>query len=72
LGVLGFYLLLVFIEAVRVSWKESSKLLAFYDFSKAVIATHVYYGVNFFIGILKKPKLKLKKFDEKTGNYVEG
>ncbi len=66
------YLFLVFIEALRVCVKEENKLRAFDDFSKAVIATHIYYGVNFLIGILRRPKLKLKKFDKKTGNYVEG
>lgn len=37
-----------------------------------IFLTHVVYGLNFVIGFLKKPDLRLKRFDAETGNYIEG
>ncbi len=37
-----------------------------------IFLTHVVYGINFMIGLLKKPDLKLKRFDSASGNYIEG
>jgi len=34
--------------------------------------THMVYGINFIIGLLKKPKLKLRNIDSYSGNYVGG
>lgn len=38
----------------------------------SIILTHVVYGINFMIGLIKRPHLELKKADAKTGNYIEG
>ncbi|HSX39330.1 MAG TPA: glycosyltransferase [Candidatus Saccharimonadales bacterium] len=37
-----------------------------------IALTHFVYGINFIIGIIKRPTLKLRSFDEKTGNYLGG
>jgi len=67
-----FYFGALFFESFKFSEKEEDSEKARFDFIKGVFLTHVYYGINFLIGIMKKPNLKLKKYDEKTGNYVEG
>jgi len=58
--------------ASRVAKIEKDHPEAFFDFFKGAFLTHIFYGANFLIGIMKKPRLELKKFDNKTGNYVEG
>jgi len=65
------YLSVLFFESAKVAFKEKN-IIAFFEFEVAVFVTHVVYGINFLIGLLRKPKLKLKRFDEQTGNYVEG
>ena len=69
--VIFVYLSILFIESAKVAMKEKS-IVAFFEFVVAMFMTHVVYGVNFLIGLIRKPKLKLKRFDKKTGNYVEG
>jgi len=67
-----FYFGVLFFASFKVSEKEEDSQRACFDFMKGVFLTHIYYGINFLIGIMKKPELKLKKYDKKTGNYVEG
>jgi glycosyltransferase involved in cell wall biosynthesis len=73
-----FYLLSLLIYLIVVSFvsfgvlkKEKSARAAF-DFVKGVFLTHMYYGVNFLIGIMKRPDLELRGYDKKTGNYIGG
>jgi len=73
-----FYLLSLLIYLIVVSFvsfgilkKEKSARAAF-DFVKGVFLTHMYYGINFLIGIMKRPDLELRGYDKKTGNYIGG
>jgi len=70
-GLLTYIGLLLF-ASYRVLRNKEKNTRAYFDFISGAFLTHIYYGINFLIGIMKKPKLKLKKYDEKTGNYVEG
>ncbi len=69
---LFLYFGIVYISSFKLTKNEENQPTAHFDFMKGVFLTHIYYGINFLIGIMKKPKLELKKFDDKTGNYVEG
>ncbi|HLB51721.1 hypothetical protein A3F07_00815 [candidate division WWE3 bacterium RIFCSPHIGHO2_12_FULL_38_15] len=71
LPVVLIYFMLISIEVVRVSIKDKSLKVGLYV-AGGIVLTHIVYGVNFIIGLLKKPELKLKKFGGKAGNYVEG
>ncbi|EKD96182.1 MAG: glycosyltransferase [uncultured bacterium] len=71
LPVVFLYFLLILYEFIRVSIKDKSILAGLYV-AAGIVLTHIVYGVNFIIGLLKKPELKLKKFSSKVGNYVEG
>ena len=62
---------MIFYEFIKSSLEEKS-LLAGYYVAVGIVLTHIVYGANFIIGYIKKPELQLKKFDSKTGNYVEG
>jgi len=66
------YFGVLFFTSFKVSEKEEDPQTARFDFMKGIFLTHIYYGINFLIGIMRKPDLKLKKYDSKTGNYVEG
>ena len=66
------YAIGVSLAAKRISEVEKGHRGTFFIFWKGVFLTHIVYGVNFLIGIIRKPELKLKKYDKKTGNYVEG
>ena len=68
---LVLYFILLLLEGVRVYIKENTLKAAFYVMV-GIFLTHIYYGVNFIVGLLHKPKLKLKGIDKKTGNYNEG
>lgn len=65
------YFGLVCFESIKVLAKDiniyESILVGF-----SIILTHIVYGINFIIGIVKRPHLELKKADSKTGNYIEG
>jgi len=37
-----------------------------------IFLTHLVYGYYFIVGFIRRPHLKLKKFDAKTGDYIEG
>lgn len=69
--VVGIYLTLLLIESTKVLVKDVSVISAF-TFAFGVFATHVVYGINFLLGFIRRPKLKLKAVDPKTGNYSEG
>jgi len=69
---LVIYVIGVSLTACRISKLEKEHIRTFIIFSKGVFLTHVVYGINFLIGIVKKPRLKLKNYDKKTGNYLEG
>ena len=69
--VLAVYLLLLLIESVNIFITELSLKAAIY-FMVGIFWTHVVYGVNFLIGLVKKPKFVPKKVDFKTGKYLEG
>jgi cellulose synthase/poly-beta-1,6-N-acetylglucosamine synthase-like glycosyltransferase len=66
------YFGILYFSSYKFSQNEEDPPKARFDFIKGVFLTHIYYGVNFLIGIMRKPKLKLKKYDESTGNYTEG
>jgi len=65
------YFITVFFVSFNVFKKEKSAKAVF-DFIKGVFLTHIYYGVNFLIGIMKRPELELRGYDKKTGNYIGG
>ncbi|MFC1700105.1 glycosyltransferase [Patescibacteria group bacterium] len=69
--VLAAYLVLLLIESINVFLSELSFKALIY-FMIGIFWTHVVYGVNFLIGLIKKPKLTPKKVDYKTGKYLEG
>ena len=52
--------------------KKEKNMKSAFDFVKGVFLTHIYYGVNFLIGIMKRPDLELRGYDKKTGNYIGG
>jgi len=65
------YFVVVFFISLNVLKKEKS-IKSVFDFVKGVFLTHIYYGVNFLIGIIKRPNLELRGYDKKTGNYIGG
>jgi cellulose synthase/poly-beta-1,6-N-acetylglucosamine synthase-like glycosyltransferase len=65
------YFGLVTVEAVRLTDDDEEGTAFAYVFV-GIFATHIIYGVNFMIGFLRRPTLKLKAIDTKTGNYSEG
>lgn len=70
-AIIVVYFALLFIESVRVALAERSPL-AFFYMHVGIFLTHLVYGLNFIWGYIKKPSLKLRGVDEKTGNYVGG
>ncbi|GIW69574.1 MAG: hypothetical protein KatS3mg101_0321 [Patescibacteria group bacterium] len=71
LGALLFYLILLIWEGHKIYEKDWSMSGAFYVMA-GIFLTHIVYGSNFIVGILKKPKLKLRGVDKSTGNYLGG
>ncbi len=71
LGVLLFYLALLIWEGHKVYEKDWSMSAALYVMA-GIFLTHIVYGVNFIVGILKRPKLKLRGVDKSTGSYLGG
>jgi glycosyltransferase involved in cell wall biosynthesis len=69
--VLVFYTSLVLLESIRVSMQENNPRVAPL-FVVGMFLTHITYGTNFIMGLLFKPKLKLKRYNFETGNYLEG
>lgn len=70
-SILVVYILWLFIEGFNVYSKDRSIKGALYVCA-GIFLTHIVYGANFLIGILKRPKLKLRKIDESSGNYLGG
>jgi glycosyltransferase involved in cell wall biosynthesis len=69
--VVRLYLNILLYEFVIKSFEQES-LLAGYYVSLGMFLTHIVYGYNFIIGYIKRPSLKLRKIDSKTGNYIGG
>ncbi|MBD3366161.1 glycosyltransferase [candidate division WWE3 bacterium] len=70
-SVVFIYLGLLLLESLKVGLMEKG-LKAFFYMAVGIFLTHVVYGWNFIWGYLKKPSLKLRSVDLKTGNYVGG
>ncbi len=69
--ILATYFILLILESARYAITEKSVKI-FYYVSLGIFLTHVVYGFNFIVGLLIRPKLKLKAVDTKSGNYSEG
>jgi glycosyltransferase involved in cell wall biosynthesis len=67
LSVIVLYKMLLLSEGI----KEKSFRKAMYVMY-GIFLTHVFYGYNFLLGLFKRPKLKLREVDAKTGNYIGG
>ena len=70
-GVIGFYAFLVVWSALKVffeSWNVFEGLFVLLG----IVATHFVYGINFMIGFIRRPKLKLRAVDQTSGSYVGG
>src|SRR3989344_2026191 len=65
------YLCLLAVEMVKVLLAERSLKIALHV-GAGIFLTHIVYGVNFIVGIIAKPKLKLRSVDSKTRNYIGG
>ena len=65
------YTAMLLIEGLRVFLKDRNLKTLFYV-PAGIFLTHVVYGFNFIVGIIKKPKLKLRGIDKATGNYLGG
>ena len=70
--ILVIYFYFLWKIARRISKLEGGNYRALLDSFKGVFLTHMYYGVNFLIGIIKRPNLELRGYDKKTGNYIGG
>lgn len=70
-GILSFYLTLLICESIRVSWKDKDIRVTGLVVL-GILSTHVIYGTNFIVGLIRRPKLKLRDIDSKTGNYLGG
>src|SRR3972149_4770334 len=65
-----FYVLLAYFsillyESVKVMFMNKSLLAGVYVFL-GIFLTHMVYGINFIIGIAKRPKLKLRNIDSRS------
>lgn len=69
---LSLYFGALYISSFKYVEKEENPQSTRFDYMKGVFLTHVYYGYNFLVGIIKKPRLELKKYSSETGNYTEG
>ncbi|KKS07475.1 hypothetical protein A3K01_02710 [candidate division WWE3 bacterium RIFOXYD1_FULL_43_17] len=70
-GGLALYLLFLISEGYRAYKKDKTILGAAYVVV-GIFLTHIVYGGNFIIGFPHKPKLKLRRVDKTTGNYLGG
>lgn len=76
-GVISFYITLLVCEGVRLGFKDnlssvSKNIRLFMLIVLGIFYTHLFYGTNFIVGLIKRPKLKLREIDKKTGNYLGG
>ena len=58
-------------ESLRLT-DQDAKGSAFMLVFLGIFLTHVIYGLNFIIGLLRRPTLKLKAINQETGDYSEG
>lgn len=65
------YLFVLLMESLRVIALENN-LYAGLLFVVGAFETHIVYGINFVYGYFKRPQLKLRNVDEKSGKYIEG
>lgn len=70
-GVLLMYFGLLFAESLRAFTKEKNVKTIPY-FIIGMFFTHIVYGVNFIIGLIKRPELKFRGVDKVSGNYLGG
>lgn len=70
-SVVLLYLLLLLSTSISIALKEKTLEGGIYVLS-GIFLTHITYGINFIIGLVKRPDLKLKAFDLNSGNYLEG
>lgn len=69
--VIFVYLLLLLYEVLKILLLDKSVVEALLV-GFGIFLTNVVYGVNFMVGLLKKPKLELKRIDAKTRDYTGG
>jgi len=69
--ILLFYLSMVVFEGIRITFYEKNLLMGACS-SVGIILTHIVYGYNFLVGLVKRPKFELRKVDLHTGNYLGG
>ncbi len=69
--VVSFYLALLLVEGAKVLAATNSLRAALYVIA-GIFTTHLVYGANFIVGILRRPKLKLRGVDTSTGDYLGG
>ena len=69
--VVGIYLFLILRRAAGVAIEDLNPISGLLVFV-GIILTHIVYGINFIIGLLKRPKLQLRSVDINTGNYLGG
>jgi len=65
------YIAALIIEGRKVLIKDDNPFASLLFFP-GIFLTHLVYGANFLVGFIKRPALKLKAVDSKTGNYIEG
>ena len=67
LATVALYISLLGTEAIKQKNIKAGLYIAL-----GIFLTHLVYGTNFIVGFIRRPKLKLKAVDTKTGNYTEG
>lgn len=70
-GALIVYLILILREGFLVFRTEKDTRTLLYV-PIGIFLTHITYGTNFLIGLIIPPKMKLRKIDKETGNYLGG
>jgi len=70
-GIVGLYIFILLVEGVRAGIKDKN-IFMFFLFCSGTFLTHLVYGTNFIVGLIKRPKLKLREIDKQTGNYLGG
>jgi glycosyltransferase involved in cell wall biosynthesis len=69
--VVSIYVFLTLQRAIRVVMDEKN-LYAGLFILVGIFLTHLVYGINFIIGLIRRPTLELKPVDSTTGNYLGG
>lgn len=71
LYVIILYIFLLGVESTKAFLKEKD-LRTFLYLPAGIFLTHIVYGVNFIVGLIKKPRLEYRSVDKKTGSYLGG